>query len=170
MYIPKYNLFTLHTATCMYVFKVYHWIGTTNWCIFFWERPPLPFPASSVAYNSLCRVGDAWAFLHPIWHIHRCCPCSVRIWGVILVRLYWCNFWHYYCWRHHSRTSEIGPKASELELTWKNSWHQKLTHNLPKGEGNRYPDPTTLWHLWTKSMASMDKNTEGAVVAYAPRQ
>lgn len=43
MYIPKYNLFSMHNATCRYGVRTdLLWSWTTSWCTLLWGMPHLP--------------------------------------------------------------------------------------------------------------------------------
>lgn len=61
LHIPKYNLFNLYKATCMYDFSTDH-LELDKQCALPWRELPLSFPA----------------FLCPVGHVPWCHPCSAH--------------------------------------------------------------------------------------------
>lgn len=57
------------------------WHGSINWCTFPWGGPPFPLTALLIASSFLCRVEASWVFLHLVWHVYCCPPCSAHNWA-----------------------------------------------------------------------------------------
>lgn len=105
-------LFTNHYCTeCTYVSK-YHLLSTYNITYYVCSQSwPLSngqpigklfsghnqlseSQLSASDYSSFSWVELLWAFLHPLWHVLQCCPCSDHFWTVILERLYKCSLFN----------------------------------------------------------------------------
>lgn len=63
------------------------WYRIANCCALSWRRPFLPVSASLSCCNPLCMVEGLRFLLCPLWRASCCCPCSVCISTIKLVRL-----------------------------------------------------------------------------------
>lgn len=48
-----------------------------------------------VACSSVCKAQVSWGFFDKLWHVFCCCPCSVRIYDIMLLRLYRRSFCYF---------------------------------------------------------------------------
>lgn len=131
---PRHCLLSPHNVTCMFwVLTVWDWVtlGKTI------------FPSHSQLYiipvlhpcSSLCRAGASWA-VHcgglAYWCL--CPPCPAQVWAVMLVRVYWCNFWHYQEAQSHSKV--LDPLTLTIFLPLSNFFHWKTEQSMD-GNFNR---------------------------------
>lgn len=83
--VPKYNQLSL------YILCIFSGLTDTEQPIGVHVPGEDHFSCSQIhlfASMFLCRIEAFWVFPHPVWSVHWCYPCSVRIWAVMLVRPY----------------------------------------------------------------------------------